>query len=257
MGLPSSQSSSQRVCTARAADIADRAASARCSGDGAWSTPSMSSSPSARAGARSARVAALVPDDQLAEQRIVERRHRVAGIEHACRSARPVPPGTEARSPCPGAGAKSCAGSSALIRHSIAWPARRMSSWRKRRAFAAGDADHLAHEVDAGDHLGDGMLDLDARVHLDEEEFAARLVVEIFERAGAAIADRLRERDRGGAERSRASPAGGRRQALPPRLSGAGAAASIRARSRWMTFSPSPSTCTSTWRARCDEAFSR
>src|SRR2546430_11642907 len=26
------------------------------------------------------------------------------------------------------------------------------------------------HEIDAGDELGDGMLDLDARVHLDEVE---------------------------------------------------------------------------------------
>src|SRR5205814_9140873 len=31
-----------------------------------------------------------------------------------------------------------------------------------------GDADLLAHQVDARDHLGDGVLDLDPRVHLDE-----------------------------------------------------------------------------------------
>ena len=31
-----------------------------------------------------------------------------------------------------------------------------------------GDEDLRAHEVDARDHLGDGVLDLDAGVHLDE-----------------------------------------------------------------------------------------
>ena len=34
--------------------------------------------------------------------------------------------------------------------------------------LAAGDAEHLADEVDAGDPLGHRMLDLDAGVHLDE-----------------------------------------------------------------------------------------
>ena len=36
--------------------------------------------------------------------------------------------------------------------------------------FAGGDADHLLDEVDAGDQLGDRMLDLQSRVHLEEEE---------------------------------------------------------------------------------------
>ena len=40
----------------------------------------------------------------------------------------------------------------------------------KRRA--GGDADLLAHEVDAADHLGDRMLYLQPRVHLDEGELA-------------------------------------------------------------------------------------
>ena len=35
------------------------------------------------------------------------------------------------------------------------------------------DEDLAADEVDAGDHLGHRVLDLDARVHLDEEELAA------------------------------------------------------------------------------------
>ena len=54
----------------------------------------------------------------------------------------------------------------------------------KRRAGR--DLDLLVDEVDAGDHLGDGMLDLDARVHLDEIEPA--VLVEEFDRADADIA---------------------------------------------------------------------
>ncbi len=61
---------------------------------------------------------------------------------------------------------------------------------------AAGrDADLLDHEVDVGDHLGHRMLDLDARVHLDEIELA--VLVEEFDGADAEIfelAHRLRDR---------------------------------------------------------------
>jgi hypothetical protein len=40
------------------------------------------------------------------------------------------------------------------------------------------DQDLGAHEVEAGDDLGDRVLDLDARVHLDEEPLVAVEVVE-------------------------------------------------------------------------------
>ena len=36
--------------------------------------------------------------------------------------------------------------------------------------LAGGDADHLLDEIDAGDEFGHGVLDLQARVHLQEEE---------------------------------------------------------------------------------------
>ena len=36
--------------------------------------------------------------------------------------------------------------------------------------FSAGDADLLFHKVHAGDHLGDGMFDLQAGVHFEEIE---------------------------------------------------------------------------------------
>jgi hypothetical protein len=38
--------------------------------------------------------------------------------------------------------------------------------------LAGRDADLLADQIEAGDHLGDRVLDLDARVHLDEVEVA-------------------------------------------------------------------------------------
>ena len=105
-----------------------------------------------------------------------------------------------------------------------------MSSWRRRSGAPPAMREHLAHEVDPGHHLGHRMLDLDARVHLDEEEVARLVVVEIFEGSGAAIADRFRQRAPPRRRASRRSGVEDRRRALPPRPSAGGAAASIRAR---------------------------
>ena len=43
---------------------------------------------------------------------------------------------------------------------------------RVGQRHALGDQDLTANDVEAGDHLGDGVLDLDARVDLDEVELA-------------------------------------------------------------------------------------
>ena len=133
-----------------------------------------SSSPSARRSRASARVAALVPDDQLAEQRIVERRHRVAGIEHACRSARPVPPGTRERRDRARARARSsCAGSSALMRHfdRVAGEARCRPGGCAERSPPAMRIISRTRSMPVTISVT-GMLDLDAGVHLDEVELA-------------------------------------------------------------------------------------
>ena len=50
---------------------------------------------------------------------------------------------------------------------------------------AGGDLDLLIHEIEAGDHLGHRMLDLDAGIHLDEIEFA--VLVEKLDRADALV----------------------------------------------------------------------
>ena len=60
------------------------------------------------------------------------------------------------------------AGSSALSRTSMAWPDISISSWPQRQLLARGDAQLPFHEIEPGDGLRDGMLDLQARVHLDE-----------------------------------------------------------------------------------------
>ena len=59
---------------------------------------------------------------------------------------------------------------------------------------ALGHADHLLHNVNARDTLGDGMLHLEASVHLEEVEVALR-VDEELDRAGRRVLDGLGERD--------------------------------------------------------------
>src|SRR6266702_3864835 len=137
----------------------------------------------------------LVVHDQLAEQAVVERRHRVALIEHAVEAHAFTGRHAE-RADCAGAWEKALRrilGVDADLDRMTAY-ANLILSDSKR--LTAGKPDHLAHEVDAGDHLRHGMLDLDARVHLQEVEFVTAVVVEIFERSGTAIVDRLGERDR-------------------------------------------------------------
>ena len=69
---------------------------------------------------------------------------------------------------------------------------------RERQALAARHAELPFDEVEAGDRLGHRMLDLQARVHLEEVEGAVGAEQEL-DRAGAAIADRLGRGDGGGA----------------------------------------------------------
>ena len=86
----------------------------------------------------------------------------------------PGPPGQLQRVISPGEGRKSRSGSSALIRTSIGGAGERDLVLADRERLAAGDAQLLLDEVDAGDELGHRMLDLDARVHLDEVEAPRR-----------------------------------------------------------------------------------
>jgi hypothetical protein len=57
---------------------------------------------------------------------------------------------------------------------------------RKAKWRAARDQDHFPHQLDARDRFAHRMLNLDAGVHLKEKETLRILIVQIFERAGAA-----------------------------------------------------------------------
>ena len=65
-------------------------------------------------------------------------------------------------------GRKPLAGSSAHSRASMAWPDILICGLRQRQRLAGGDAQLPLHQIEAGDRLGHRMLDLQARVHLDE-----------------------------------------------------------------------------------------
>ena len=84
----------------------------------------------------------------------------------------------------PGEGRKSLSGSSELIRHSIEWPRSDDVVLAERQRLAGGDPDLLLDQVDAGDHLGDRVLDLDPRVDLDEVEVVVGVDQEL---AGAGV----------------------------------------------------------------------
>ena len=59
--------------------------------------------------------------------------------------------------------------------------------------MALRDENLRLHQVDAGDHFGDGVLDLDARVDFDEVPLLGIDVVEKFDGAGVAVVGFARE----------------------------------------------------------------
>ncbi len=69
----------------------------------------------------------------------------------------------------------------------LLWKANRRAEHR----VSLRDENLRADQVDAGDLLGDRVLDLDARVHLDEEPVIAVEVVEELDSAGVIVADLL------------------------------------------------------------------
>ena len=99
----------------------------------------------------------------------------------------------------------------------------------ERERLARGDQDLLAHEVDPGHELRHGVLDLDARVHL-EEEVLALAREQPLDRPGRAVADGARGVDRDLADPRRAARRRRRARASPRRASGAAAGSCSRAR---------------------------
>ena len=60
----------------------------------------------------------------------------------------------------------------------------------ERELLALGDEDHLPYEIEPAHELGDGVLDLEARIRLHEIEAAGRIHQEL-ERARVRVLDGL------------------------------------------------------------------
>ena len=143
-----------------------------------------------------------------------------------------------------------------LTRTWIAWPrgGPRAREAELREAFAGGDADLRLHEVDAEDFLGHRVLDLQARVGLDEGERGVVGVVRRVEQEleGArlstpAVAARRMRRAGDALAQSRRQRRARRDldQLLVAALDRAFALAEMR-----QPAAPSPTIWTSIWRAR-------
>src|SRR6266702_5937827 len=72
---------------------------------------------------------------------------------------------------------------------------RRYSTLRRTDSCTARDPDLRLHQVYARRALGDGVLDLDARIHLDEIETAGVCILQKLNRAGVEIARRAANRE--------------------------------------------------------------
>src|SRR5512143_1808606 len=130
-------------------------------------------------------VAAVAVGDQLADHRVVVRRHVIAVIhvrvDTDAGAAGSVVVGELARAGDEGRrvlGVDPALDGMAPEGDVLLLP---------RQLFAGGDADLRLNDVDAGDELGHRVLDLHPGVHLDEVELA--VFVQELEGAGAAVAD--------------------------------------------------------------------
>src|SRR5215831_8798670 len=123
--------------------------------------------------------------DELADQAVIIRRDGVAGI-----CARIDPDTEAARRVEMGDGAGRWPEGMRVLGidtafDGVAVEAHILLTERQRRARR--DPDLLDDEVEPGNHLGDGVLDLKPRVHLDEVELAS--FVEELDRADAAVVE--------------------------------------------------------------------
>jgi len=81
------------------------------------------------------------------------------------------------------------------MRHSIAQPLRGIWLLRERERLAGRNADHLLHQIEPGDALGDRVLHLQPGVHLEEEE-APVLADDELDRAGRLVVHGFGQRHR-------------------------------------------------------------
>ncbi|MNM87516.1 hypothetical protein D3C81_996990 [compost metagenome] len=150
-------------------------------------------------------VAVLAPDDQLGDHRVVVRADGVAlahaGIDADAGRAMGVIAAHELHRGWRAQEAQRAGGRQELLVGVLGVDARfqrvavdAQLLLRERQRLAGGDAQLPFDQVLPGDHLGDRMLDLQARVHLHEIEGAV-LVGDELDGAGANIAHGLRSGD--------------------------------------------------------------
>ena len=180
---------SRKVVSTRASRKAGSSRSHRKNGSVVW-MPATSYSANRAAQARNRGVAGFAPCDQLRHERVVEDRHLVERVVPAIVADA-------------GTGRRPQVRDAAGRRHEALDPdppRRRAPRWRDRAAcsancridgerIAAGDAELPLHQVETRDRFRDRVLDLQARVHLEEVEPAIGIEQEL-DRPGVGVADR-------------------------------------------------------------------
>ena len=142
----------------------------------------------------------------LDQQRVVERRDRAAGRAHARVEAHAEAGGTAVGDDLPVVRGETIGrvlrGHAALHGKAVARDGLLLGQgeFGSVQACSRRNEDLRAHEVDAGDLFGHGVLDLNARVHLDEEPLVAVVVVEELNRACVVVTDAPGDFDRRVAE---------------------------------------------------------
>ena len=139
---------------------------------------------------RYGRLARILMHDEFREHGVVERRDRNMRLEPRLDTG---PRREIAVVDAAAAGAEIVRAILGVDTHLDGVPLRLTYLAREIRELARGLAHHPLHEIDAHDFLGDAMLDLQARVDLQEVESLRRFIVEEFHRARAAIGCRMRE----------------------------------------------------------------
>jgi hypothetical protein len=145
------------------------------------------------------RVAVRAPDDQLADQVVVELADLVPGLV-ATVPADPEPLRRHQRGDPSRRGQEPALGRVLGVDPHLDAVAPAFDVLLgEAQPLARGDPDLLAHQVDPGDELGDRVLHLQPRVHLQEEELA--VLEEELDGAGVDVAAGLRHLHRGLAHR--------------------------------------------------------
>ena len=143
------------------------------------------------------------PGGHLHQQRVVERRHDGAGeggaaVEpnaHAARRTVVREPAVVGHELVRRVFGRHAALNRKAVRRDLIL--RRQADLRPVEPFALRNENLRSHDVDAGHFFGDGVLDLDPRIDLDEVQLVRVRIDEELDRAGVVVAHRASDRERG------------------------------------------------------------